>query len=90
MRGGVCDKALFDELLATLNKKLDVYDEILGKQKYLAGDVSILLELITFTYEPSASLGNYSRRPLPPSLRVIASVCWHRYYGEETKCRALV
>jgi hypothetical protein len=40
MRGGVGDKALFDELLATLDKKLDVYDKILGKQQYLAGDVS--------------------------------------------------
>lgn len=40
--GGVGNKALSDELLAILDKKLDVYDEILSKQKYLAGDVSTI------------------------------------------------
>ena len=38
-RGEVPDKEAFDKQIAKLSLKLDVYDEILGKQKYLVGDV---------------------------------------------------
>ncbi len=41
LQGGITDEALCDRLLATLSAKLDVYDLILSKQKYLAGDVHI-------------------------------------------------
>ena len=34
------DEALFESLMTELGKNLDVYDQILSKQKYLAGDVS--------------------------------------------------
>ena len=34
------DEALYDKAIADLSEKLDVYDKILAKQKYLAGDVS--------------------------------------------------
>jgi glutathione S-transferase len=34
------DEALYDKAIADLSKNLDVYDKILAKQKYLAGDVS--------------------------------------------------
>ena len=34
------DEARYDRVIADLSKKLDVYDKILAKQKYLAGDVS--------------------------------------------------
>jgi glutathione S-transferase len=33
------DKEVIDKHLADLSLKLDVYDKILSKQKYLAGDV---------------------------------------------------
>jgi glutathionyl-hydroquinone reductase len=34
------DQAVLDEALKELSAKLDVYEVILGKQKFLAGDVS--------------------------------------------------
>ena len=37
--GGVTDEKRVEELLGQLEDKLDVYEAILGKQKYLAGDV---------------------------------------------------
>jgi len=37
--------------LATLNDKLDVYDKILSKQKYLAGDVSACIDCSEFGCE---------------------------------------
>ena len=40
MMGGKSDEAVFQDLVTTLSAKLAVYDKILGKQKYLAGDVS--------------------------------------------------
>ena len=39
-RGLTTNEELVKEKLATLEAKLDVYETILSKQKYLAGDVS--------------------------------------------------
>jgi glutathione S-transferase len=39
MFGGKTDQAIVDDNLEKLAAKLDVYDQILAKQKYLAGDV---------------------------------------------------
>ncbi|KAF8881328.1 glutathione S-transferase [Infundibulicybe gibba] len=44
-RGLTPDQAIYDEYIATLSTKLDVYDEILGKQRYLAGDEMTLADL---------------------------------------------
>jgi glutathione S-transferase len=38
------DQAAVDAGLADLSAKLDVYEVILGKQKFLAGDVSMAYE----------------------------------------------
>ncbi len=38
--GGQTDAARVEQLKSTLEKKLAVYEVILGKHKYLAGDVS--------------------------------------------------
>jgi hypothetical protein len=38
-RGETPDKEAFDKHIANLTLKLDVYDKILSKQKYLVGDV---------------------------------------------------
>jgi glutathione S-transferase len=34
------DTAVFDDLISQLGRKLDVYETILSKQKYIGGDVS--------------------------------------------------
>jgi len=39
-RGGVPDEAVIADLVKSLDGKLDGYEKILSKQKYLAGDVS--------------------------------------------------
>jgi hypothetical protein len=41
MMGGTSDKTVFEELVSTLSKKLEVYDQILAKQKYLGGNVRL-------------------------------------------------
>ena len=57
-RGLTPDKAVFENLIVQLNGKLDTYEKILSKQKYLAGgvcflslliDVIHLLKLVSFT-----------------------------------------
>ena len=45
-KGATLDKVVMAAHLATLNDKLDVYDKILSKQQYLAGDVSADIELV--------------------------------------------
>lgn len=40
MRGLKSDKAVFDEQISQLEKRLAVYDSILSGQKYIAGNVS--------------------------------------------------
>lgn len=40
MRGGTTDEKRVADLTESLNAKLDVYDNILSKRKYLAGNVS--------------------------------------------------
>ena len=41
------DNEVFDKHIADLSGKLDVYNKILSKQKYLAGDVRPFYSLIT-------------------------------------------
>ncbi|KDR68560.1 hypothetical protein GALMADRAFT_256820 [Galerina marginata CBS 339.88] len=48
--GLIPDKAVFDKLIAGLGAKLDVYDKILSKQKYLAGDEITLADLYHLPY----------------------------------------
>ncbi|KAF7378141.1 Glutathione S-transferase [Mycena sanguinolenta] len=44
-RGMKPDEARVKELLVTMNSKLDAYDKILSKQKYLAGDTLTIADL---------------------------------------------
>ena len=39
--GLVSDRVAFDGYIASVGKTLDVYEQILSKQKYLAGDVRV-------------------------------------------------
>jgi hypothetical protein len=66
MMGGKSDEAVFQDLVTTLSNKLAVYDKILGKQKYLAGDVSASYTFSGYSY--SLLPGYHPRRPLPHSL----------------------
>ncbi|KAJ6577053.1 glutathione S-transferase [Mycena vulgaris] len=50
MLGKISDKAVFDELIAGLSAKLDAYEVILGKQKYLAGNELTLADLFHLPY----------------------------------------
>ena len=50
LRGLTPDKATFDGLIAQLEPKLDVYEQILSKQKYLAGDELTLADLFHIPY----------------------------------------
>ncbi|RXW17598.1 hypothetical protein EST38_g8248, partial [Candolleomyces aberdarensis] len=50
LTGVPADEALFESLMAELGKKLDVYDQILSKQKYLAGDQVTLADLSHLPY----------------------------------------
>ena len=42
-RGLTPDLEVYEKHMADLNVKLDVYDKILSKQKYIAGDVGNFL-----------------------------------------------
>jgi hypothetical protein len=68
MHGLEPDLAEFEKQIELLDKKLDVYDSILSKQKYLAGDVRfsfprcmLILEEKTHPYVAAID----SCRPLP-------------------------
>ena len=39
LHGLTINEDTFDELIGDLDKRLDVYDQILSKQKYVAGEV---------------------------------------------------
>ncbi|KAJ6454146.1 glutathione S-transferase [Mycena sanguinolenta] len=51
-RGLPVDKAVLDEAVKELSAKLDVYEVILAKHKFLAGDEFSLADLCHYTYAP--------------------------------------
>jgi len=50
MRGGTADLPLYEKLIKALDGKLDAYDKILSKQKYLAGDELTQADLYHLPY----------------------------------------
>ncbi|KAF9459960.1 glutathione S-transferase [Collybia nuda] len=48
--GGTPDPEAFKKIIAKLEPKLDVYEEILGKQKYVGGDELTLADLFHLPY----------------------------------------
>lgn len=40
------NKSVYDRNIKTLSSKLDVYDEILSRQRYIAGDVRMPILLL--------------------------------------------
>ncbi|KAJ7190668.1 glutathione S-transferase [Mycena pura] len=51
-QGSPIDQAVVDKALDDLSAKLDVYESILGKQKYMAGDELTLVDLFHLFYAP--------------------------------------
>ncbi|KAG6812672.1 hypothetical protein H0H92_001430 [Tricholoma furcatifolium] len=49
-RGLTPDQALFDDLIAQLAQKLEVYEKILSKQKYIAGNELTLVDIFHLPY----------------------------------------
>ncbi|KAJ3554836.1 hypothetical protein NP233_g12342 [Leucocoprinus birnbaumii] len=49
-RGGTPDEEKFNALIAQLDAKLDVYDQVLSKQNYLSGDQITLADLFHLPY----------------------------------------
>jgi hypothetical protein len=61
------DMAVVEKSMVALSSKLDAYDVILGKQKYLAGDVCFC-SWGAITYQAKyLATGNDSCGPVPPS-----------------------
>ncbi|KAJ7323355.1 glutathione S-transferase [Mycena albidolilacea] len=52
LRGEPVDQAVLDEALKELSAKLDVYEVILSKQKFLAGDEFSFADLCHYAYAP--------------------------------------
>jgi len=50
MRGVKPDQAVFDELISQLEKRLEVYDTILGTQKYVAGNDFTVVDIFHLPY----------------------------------------
>ena len=69
MRGGKTDENRVAEYKATLNAKMDVYEKILSKRKYLAGDVCqqkcsrAQFHIIFFSPLPSQTFSIYPMAP---------------------------
>jgi len=68
--------AVFDNLISELGKKLDVYEVILSKQKYTAGNVSNPSVDNGFKMVTCIRLGIYPRGHLPPLIRCKTRRSW--------------
>ncbi|KAJ7709046.1 glutathione S-transferase [Mycena rosella] len=55
--GTKADPAVLEEQLAILDKKLDAYDVILGKHRYIAGESLTLADLFHIPYAPLLAAG---------------------------------
>jgi glutathione S-transferase len=70
------NKERFDELIGRLEPKLDVYDKILSKQKYLAGDELTLADLFHIPYAVLLSAaGSNAVETRPNVARQVHTMC---------------
>jgi hypothetical protein len=97
MFGQTADKALFDSLIESLSAKLDAYEVILAKHKYLAGNVCPCVPYLlgTFLNHIISSPGSDPRGSVPSSLCYYAGAGWkpnHDHQGSECHqvCAGLV
>ncbi|KAF8225640.1 glutathione S-transferase [Tricholoma matsutake] len=79
--GGTGDKAVFDKHIESLAARLDAYDAILGKQKYIAGDELTLVDLFHLPFGSMLAIAGsdvmYSRPNVARWFRDLTSrECW--------------
>ncbi|KAJ6541022.1 glutathione S-transferase [Mycena vulgaris] len=78
------DTAVAEAQLAILDKKLDAYDVILGKQRYLSGDAITLADLFHLPYAPLLAAGGSEIMTQKPNVarwynELIARPSWLAY-----------
>ncbi|KAJ7227698.1 glutathione S-transferase [Mycena rebaudengoi] len=78
------DQAIIDEQTAILDKKLDAYNAILGKQRYLAGDALTLADLFHLPYAPLLATGGSDIMTSKPNVarwykELVARPSWLAY-----------
>ncbi|KAJ6467689.1 thioredoxin-like protein [Mycena vitilis] len=78
-RGLPVDHAVVEEAVAELSAKLDVYEAILGKHKFLAGD-PVWQSILRFSLRQRNSPGGY----LPPLLRSLVGCWWNEIISRPT------
>ncbi|KAJ7624270.1 glutathione S-transferase [Mycena polygramma] len=83
------DQAIIDEQLPILDKKLDAYERILAKNRYLAGDKLTLADLFHLPYGPLVASGDpeiFQRRPNVARWynELVARPSWLAYEGGVT------
>ncbi|KAJ7212786.1 glutathione S-transferase [Mycena rebaudengoi] len=82
--GTKSDQAIVDEQTEILDKKLDGYDAILGKQRYLAGDALTLTDLFHIPCAPLLATGGSDIMTSKPNVarwynELIARPSWLAY-----------
>lgn len=86
LQGLAPDEAVFEASIAGLSSKLDGYEDILGRQRYLAGDVSPIIAHVFFLSQRYLRLLSLATHPcgfIPHSCRSIAHKFWKRHYDEK-------
>ncbi|KAF9475962.1 glutathione S-transferase [Pholiota conissans] len=69
MRGAATDMAVYEGLLKSLDSKLDVYDKILSKQKYLAGNEVTLADLYHIPFGVMLGMGGSDIMTSKPNVK---------------------
>ncbi|KAJ7611103.1 glutathione S-transferase [Mycena polygramma] len=82
------DNAVAAEQLAVLEKKLEVYEAILGKQRYLAGETLTLADLFHLPYAPMLAAGGCDIMTRTPNVarwynELIARPSWLVYDSKD-------
>ncbi|KAJ7336123.1 glutathione S-transferase [Mycena albidolilacea] len=82
--GMVCDQAVVDAQLEILDKKLEGYEAILSKQRYVAGDSFTLADLFHIPYAPLVASGGSDIMTRKPNVarwynELVARPSWLAY-----------
>ncbi|KAJ7137519.1 glutathione S-transferase [Mycena crocata] len=84
MQGLLTDKAEVEKQLAVLDKKLDAYNTILGKQRYIAGESLTLADLFHIPNAPLLAAGGSDIMTQKPNVarwynELVARPSWQAY-----------
>jgi len=69
LSGLIPDEEVFQKHLQSVDRTLRVYDQILSRQKYIAGDVRVVHPFAALFIDLYNLAGDHYGRPLSPSLR---------------------